>query len=768
MARFALSLILSLLWCSLGNASVYQTMGRARNLASQNRYTDAVRALDSVINSPHSRTSLLFKAYDSRARCHKKSGNYSAALADYDAALGIDASELNRAIVSLNKTDLLIQTGQYSEAEKILNDLPCHNQDTKNRRITNLASVYTRTERFQQAENLYKTAISEFSDSTDKAIICQNLGVLYMQQGKWAEASGQLSIADSLYGRLTAEKFISLSNLALSEAFSHNCELAIMHIDTALSGLARIVNLSHPDLIIMRRKKAEILLACGNTEKAKEEFREYFNLNRQNIISAFEGMSVQNRLDFWKKEKPLLSLAFGLENSYPELLFDVALFRRGISMPAKGAEFKSILNYNGRDIRNRLSKKDAAVDFVVYPKRDSSGKLESHMGAIVATKKNIRFVPLGLVSEIENHIVNGIRLKTAISCGRADHIDAVYSDSSLTQKIWMPVLGWLDNIDRLFFVPDGIFNLLAIEHLPGLPADIHIHRLTNLVNLLSEKRSSTPRDFLLAGGFDFDGLPDSAIENILPNHNAADFLRDNIREISFSTLPGMKAEVDTIFRFMPHAEHTYQLSEEYLKHNCGKYGGMHISTHGYTLHLDDDKGNYILSDSISADRSLLASGLALSGANNAHRHSDREDGLLSARELCDMDMRNIGFVVLSACQTADGKVSDEGPAGLVRGFKIAGAGTIIATLWEVNDEAAMRFMTMFYKLTALGKSKSEAFRLAQDYLRGYCIEEPEIIEEYDPAIQSSRTIETGNTVVSYPFASQSMWAPFILIDNTDI
>ncbi len=71
-------------------------------------------------------------------------------------------------------------------------------------------------------------------------------------------------------------------------------------------------------------------------------------------------------------------------------------------------------------------------------------------------------------------------------------------------------------------------------------------------------------------------------------------LRDNIREISFSTLPGMKAEVDTIFRFMPHAEHTYQLSEEYLKHNCGKYGGMHISTHGYTLHLDDDKGNYIL------------------------------------------------------------------------------------------------------------------------------------------------------------------------------
>ena len=84
------------------------------------------------------------------------------------------------------------------------------------------------------------------------------------------------------------------------------------------------------------------------------------------------------------------------------------------------------------------------------------------------------------------------------------------------------------------------------------------------------------------------------------------------------------------------------------------------------------------------------------------------------------------------------------------------------------DEAAMRFMTMFYKLTALGKSKSEAFRLAQDYLRGYCIEEPEIIEEYDPAIQSSRIIETGNTVVSYPFASQSMWAPFILIDNTDI
>lgn len=74
-----------------------------------------------------------------------------------------------------------------------------------------------------------------------------------------------------------------------------------------------------------------------------------------------------------------------------------------------------------------------------------------------------------------------------------------------------------------------------------------------------------------------------------------------------------------------------------------------------------------------------------------------EDGLLSARELCDIDLTGTELVVLSACQTAQGVVSDEGPAGLVRGLKRAGVKTVIATLWSVDDKATALFMKALYE-----------------------------------------------------------------------
>ena len=104
-----------------------------------------------------------------------------------------------------------------------------------------------------------------------------------------------------------------------------------------------------------------------------------------------------------------------------------------------------------------------------------------------------------------------------------------------------------------------------------------------------------------------------------------------------------------------------------------------------------------LRDSISEDRSLWASGIALTGANVAYRDERCEDGILSARELCDLDLRGLRLVVLSACQSALGKVSDEGPAGLIRGLKKAGAGTIVASLWEVDDLSAATLMADFYR-----------------------------------------------------------------------
>jgi len=78
------------------------------------------------------------------------------------------------------------------------------------------------------------------------------------------------------------------------------------------------------------------------------------------------------------------------------------------------------------------------------------------------------------------------------------------------------------------------------------------------------------------------------------------------------------------------------------------------------------------------------------------------------------------MVVLSACQTGLGDISQgEGVFGLQRGFKKAGANSILMSLWEVEDEATQILMTQFYKNHVSGQSKRQSLRSAQKYLREY-------------------------------------------------
>ena len=96
-----------------------------------------------------------------------------------------------------------------------------------------------------------------------------------------------------------------------------------------------------------------------------------------------------------------------------------------------------------------------------------------------------------------------------------------------------------------------------------------------------------------------------------------------------------------------------------------------------------------------------------------------DDGRLTAAEIAQLDLRGLDMVVLSACQTGLGEITGDGVFGLQRGFKKAGAKTLLMSLWNVDDKATQLLMTEFYKnwLGAGGMSKREAFLKAQERLR---------------------------------------------------
>jgi CHAT domain-containing protein len=96
---------------------------------------------------------------------------------------------------------------------------------------------------------------------------------------------------------------------------------------------------------------------------------------------------------------------------------------------------------------------------------------------------------------------------------------------------------------------------------------------------------------------------------------------------------------------------------------------------------------------------LRLSGLALAGANRrAAAGEAEEDGILTAEEIASLDLSQVGWVVLSACDTGAGDVrAGEGVFGLRRAFQVAGAGTLIMSLWSVDDEATRRWMEALYE-----------------------------------------------------------------------
>jgi CHAT domain-containing protein len=113
---------------------------------------------------------------------------------------------------------------------------------------------------------------------------------------------------------------------------------------------------------------------------------------------------------------------------------------------------------------------------------------------------------------------------------------------------------------------------------------------------------------------------------------------------------------------------------------------------------------------------LNRTGLLLSGAKKTLEQktiNTTNDGILTAKEISNIDLNGTSLVVLSSCQSGLGTMTSDGISGLQRGFKMAGVNTIIMSLWNVDDIATSFMMTHFYQELLRTGSKHDAFRFAQ-------------------------------------------------------
>lgn len=187
----------------------------------------------------------------------------------------------------------------------------------------------------------------------------------------------------------------------------------------------------------------------------------------------------------------------------------------------------------------------------------------------------------------------------------------------------------------------------------------------------------------------------------------------------FDALPASMREADTIAKIwrqsQPGSNATIGLlrlsgraaTEAAFKRNVAGTRFIHLATHGFFLggrcasapdRLGHAREEELATDAVRENPLLLA-GFALSGANRRNAAGqDDEDGILTAEEIAALDLRGVDWAVLSACDTGVGEVrAGEGVLGLRRAFQVAGARTVIMSLWPVGDEDTRRWMTGVYQ-----------------------------------------------------------------------
>jgi CHAT domain-containing protein len=313
-----------------------------------------------------------------------------------------------------------------------------------------------------------------------------------------------------------------------------------------------------------------------------------------------------------------------------------------------------------------------------------------------------------------------------------DSPDVTKLGRALYDKCMRPVVVQLaqSKTTKILVAPDGLLNLVPMGALVDETGKHLVRRftftyLTSGRDLLRIGAGARPRaNPLIVADPSFDDAPDSSTSGTR-GRRSRDF-----RSMKWARLPGTAEEADALGKLIADARilRGTRATEAAIKSTKGPRV-LHIATHGFFLPAEPPPkaeiaamstggpptgvfASQAAADSSGPENPLLRSGLALAGANKLS--SGGEDGILTALEAAGLDLWGTQLVVLSACETGVGKVTEgDGVHGLRRALVIAGAETLVMSLWQVDDKATRELMTGYYERLGKGEGRSEALRQVQ-------------------------------------------------------
>ena len=320
--------------------------------------------------------------------------------------------------------------------------------------------------------------------------------------------------------------------------------------------------------------------------------------------------------------------------------------------------------------------------------------------------------------------------------------DMYYSEDysgDVLKLLWEPLKEYVSEGATIYYVPSQLLFQVSLESLPLpdgslLGSHYHFVRLSSareLVKMKSNAIGCKDDTAVLYGGLQYD-VETTAMAEESKKYDLSNLLaiRGEIArgDSIFHDLQGTKEEILKIENILK--DNKWQVTpymgkngteESFLDMNGKSPRLLHLATHGFYYTPNKAENVDYLKGYTDA---MSLSGLVMSGGNAAWLGKQLPKGvlggILTANDIARLDLSNTDMVVLSACQTGQGKATSEGLYGLQRAFKKAGVGTIVMSLWSVSDKTTSGFMIAFYDCLVNPHNawnKRKAFEEAKQIIR---------------------------------------------------
>lgn len=704
-----------------------------------------------------------------------KKGNYGKAFTMYKKAMADiagsdtnDEAEISNNIGTIYNAydDTASAKKYYFKALKISEQTG--NQDIKSRVLNNLGNLYFAHEEYDKALNYHKDAILLFDSIGNRqglAIAFTNLGLDFQATGEYKQAKDNFEKSMETKEDIGYLWGVSYQNYCFGDLYAEQemYEKAQLYYDT---GLKQAEQIDAVELIYkFAAAKAGAYAKAGNPAKAEEQYRKSIDI----IENIRADIVVENdRINFMEYIMPVYKDLIEIkiaQNEYKEAYeFYERMKVRNLLDIINGADivFEDYMSEEEIERQAELESENRRVNNEIKFFCSQTANSKRSISTLVERQSKVREELRGFNEKL---LINHPELVAKITTGTTINFNSVSRILTDPDEV---VLAYLvkDNKSFCFVLKKNNDNKVDID---VITIDITKEQLKQLSNnMLNDWQIQSTEllyNHLIAPVKDLLGnagqlciIPDSYLHSIpfqsLQNPDNKRFLIEDYAiyySYSLSMLKQLKEQVKSkddeiiafgnpyfgetgvatpkqVFASLPKSEQEVkniagiygdksivllqkEASETNFKQNAKKYDIVHIATHGLL-----DEVNPMFSSLLLASDSI-------------------QDGFLSAREIITLDM-NSSLVILSACETAKGKISEgEGMIGLSRAFFGATVPTVIASLWQVDDESTRLLMEDFHR--NLKKMN------------------------YAEALQKAQLNLLRNTDYKDPF----FWAPFIILGS---